>query len=211
MFLSRVCGACGEPGPIVCAACSVGLCPAPDGPPPPGLDRCTSVLGYEGTGRDLVIGLKYRNRRAAARPLAGAMAALVGPQSVDVVTWAPTSPQRRRHRGFDQARVLAIDIGRQIDAPCRDLLWRHPGHPQTGRDRHDRCDGPTFGARHRLTGTVLVVDDVITTGATLTAAALALRAAGATSVHAVTAARTPLKVTRRAADNMVNMSRPSGL
>jgi predicted amidophosphoribosyltransferase len=200
MLLSRVCAACGSPGAIVCPECSIRLQVAPVGLPPPGLDSCASLLRYEGAGRDLLLGLKYRNRRRAASPLAAAMAALVAGDSIDVVTWAPTTPRRRRDRGFDQARLLAVGVGRFLATPSLALLGRRAGPPQTGRDRHDRADAPVFVVRARFAGRVLVVDDVVTTGATLTAAAVALRSGGATAVIGLTAATTALKLVPAPAD-----------
>jgi predicted amidophosphoribosyltransferase len=199
MLLPRVCGGCGASGGPVCAACSARLVPAGPLPPPPGAERALAVLRFEGAGRDLVLGLKYRNRRSATVPLAAAMAQAVAGQRFDVVTWAPTSAARRRARGFDQARLLAQAVGRQMGCPCRGLLRRRPGPPQTGLDRHGRSDrltGPAFVARGTTTGRVLLVDDVVTTGATVAAATLALRAAGAESVVVIAAAATPLKVAR---------------
>src|SRR5437773_10892718 len=103
--------------------------PAPALAVPAGLDACAAVLSYTGTGRELVARLKYHNARAALPVLAAAMANLVDPSTVDVVTWAPTSAARRRQRGFDQARLLARAVALRIHRPCRALLARTPGPP----------------------------------------------------------------------------------
>jgi predicted amidophosphoribosyltransferase len=161
---------------------------------PAGLDRCAALLAYEGAGRELVARLKYRDARAAAGFLATAMAGLVDRGDIDVVTWVPTTAARRRERGFDQARLLARLTARRLRRPLRPLLVRAPGPPQTGRPGAARRAGPVLAARARACPRrVLLVDDVVTTGATMTAAARALRAAGAVGVHGLAAARTPLK------------------
>ena len=172
-------------------------------PPPAGLDDCLSLLAYEGAGRELLARLKYRNGRSVVPWLAEGMAGLViaDGASVDAVTWAPTSRARRRQRGFDQAEVLGRAVARRLGVPCPSLLLRAGGVPQTGRSREERRRGPAFAARHGVAGArLLLVDDVVTSGATLTAAATALRAAGAVSVTGVTAGRTPLKVLGPPAD-----------
>ena len=113
-----------------------------------------------------------------------------------LVTWAPTSPRRRRDRGFDQAQLLARAVARRLGLPARATLRRTSSTPQTGLDARARHLGPAFRALRPSPGSVVLVDDVVTTGATLEAAASALRAAGATTVIGVTAAATPLKVAR---------------
>jgi predicted amidophosphoribosyltransferase len=76
----------------------------------------------------------------------------------------------------------------------RRLLVRGPGDHQTGRSAAERWNGPAFAARPIPPGRVLLVDDVVTTGATVAVAARALRLSGATSVVVLTLARTPIKV-----------------
>jgi predicted amidophosphoribosyltransferase len=157
------------------------------------VDSCAALLTYDGAGRELVARLKYRNARASVPFLARGMAALVTPTpGIEVVTWAPTTPARLRARGFDQARLLARAVARGLGVPCRRLLRRRAGPAQTGRGAAARYTGPAFAACGPLGGArVLLVDDIVTTGATVAAAARALREAGATSVTVVAAARTP--------------------
>jgi predicted amidophosphoribosyltransferase len=124
------------------------------------------------------------------------VAARSGEEGPDVVTWVPTSPARRRSRGFDQAELLARRVARRLDIAARPLLVHDAGAPQTGRSAAERRIGPPLAVRRhaRVPPHVLLVDDVVTTGATLSAAARALRRAGATQVSAVAAARTPLRL-----------------
>jgi predicted amidophosphoribosyltransferase len=166
--------------------------PAAAGPLPAALDVCRSLLAYEGEARELVARLKYRNDRASLAWLAGGMATLVEPPAGAVVTWAPTGTRRRRRRGFDQAELLATAVARRWRVPCRRLVGRAAGAAQTGLTRAARRQGPSFVPRRaHVPVPVILVDDVVTTGSTLTAAAWALRAAGAPWVGALTAARTP--------------------
>ncbi len=191
MFLPTSCPVCGAQGPAPCPGCAAELRPAPALPAPAGLDSCAALLTYAGAGRELVARLKYRNARGSVPFLARGMAA-IAPHDVDLVTWAPTTPARLRRRGFDQARLLARAVARQLGVPCRPVLRRRPGPAQTGRDALTRHSGPGFAGVRGVQGRrVLLVDDVVTTGATVAAASRALREAGATEVHVVAAARTP--------------------
>ncbi len=192
MLFSRLCPGCGRAGPALCAPCRASLRRAPALAPPPGVDRCRALLSYEGTARRVVTALKYRNHRSAIGVLARSMAALVDPADVDLVTWVPTSPGRRRARGYDQAELLARRVARQLGRPCRSAARRGPGPAQTGRGRRDRQRGPELevvGAV--LPPRILLVDDVVTTGASVRAMATALRAAGVDRVEVLALARTP--------------------
>jgi predicted amidophosphoribosyltransferase len=187
------CAGCGRSGAVVCDECAEGIVAAPALATPAGVDGLWVGFGYEGVVREVVARVKYRNARAAVAWLAAAMVRALPPgRGHDVVTWAPTTRDHRRSRGFDHAELLARGVAAHLRVPVRPLLARAPGGAQTGQDRAARQHGPRFTARRDLTGRqVLLVDDVVTTGATLTAAAAALRRAGAHTVDGLAAARTP--------------------
>lgn len=192
MLIPISCAACGALGAAVCRRCAAELRPAPNLPPPPGVDRCVAVLAYDGVARDVVARIKYRNHRAAIDGLAAAMASAVTGAPPQVVTWAPTTDARRRERGFDHAELLARAVAARLGVPAHRLLRRRPGPPQTGRALAARLRGPDLAPAAAVHGAhVLVVDDVVTSGATATAAAAALRRAGARTVTFLAAARTP--------------------
>jgi predicted amidophosphoribosyltransferase len=188
-----VCPGCGRPGDPLCAGCAPRLQVAGAVPPPAGLDAWWAAFRYDDLAREVVARVKYRGSRAAVPWLADAMVlALPGSgRAVDAVTWAPTARERRRSRGFDPAELLARAVARRLGLRCLGVLDRRPGPPQTGRTGADRRLGPVHVAWRAAPDAVLVVDDVATTGATLAAAARALRHAGASRVVALTAARTP--------------------
>lgn len=189
MLLNAMCAGCNQPGEILCRRCRFALASSPA---KVGDGGVATALPFEGVARQVVLGLKYRNRRAVARHLARFMVRRLHLGKVDLVTWAPTSPARARARGFDQAELLARAVARELGVPCRRLLYRAHGVAQTGRSRAQRLEGPSFRARSPRPGLqVLLVDDVVTTGATLLAARDALLGVGVGSVVCVAAAATP--------------------
>lgn len=186
-----LCGARREP---VCAGC-LAEDAAPRVPAPLHVDACTALLDYH-LARPVVTKLKNGQHRALIGPLASALARRARPPQAGGVTWAPTTPERARRRGFDQAELLARALARRWGLPARPLLGRTPGTAQAGRTADDRARTPRFRATGPVPAEVVLVDDVVTTGATLTAAARALRSAGATTVVAVAlaqAARPPAR------------------
>ena len=198
MLFPLVCPVCERPGPAPCGPCIARLTPVGEVPGPSGIDRCCAAVAYEDEGRLLVGALKFRRARDVAGWLAAAMAALVVGEALDVVTWAPTTRRHRAERGYDQAELLARRVARRLGLPAQRTIRRVGDRPQTGLHRAERIAGPVFIAERRVRGSVLVVDDVITTGATLSAAAAALRAGGADGVVALVAAATPPPEVRRA-------------
>lgn len=180
------CRRCGRPGPD--AAC--GACLAE----PPAFDvvRAGGLLG--GPLADAVHALKYRGRPALARPLGEWLAGRVELPKGAVLVPVPLAPRRRRERGHDQAALLAEALSR---AAGRERLRRalrrvRDTPPQVGRDRAARARNVqgAFAASTAVAGRdVVLVDDVVTTGATADACARALKAAGARSVTVVSLAR----------------------
>jgi predicted amidophosphoribosyltransferase len=189
---------CRRVGPAPCAACRATLEPAPDLPTPPGVDQCISLLAYEGHAALAIRRLKYANHRDALGPFARALADLVadataGAAAFHRVTWVPAARGHRRERGYDQGALLGRAVARRLGLRSERLLVRCDRRSQTGSPLARRLDGPSLVATAgaRLAGPVLVVDDVRTSGASISAAAFALRAVGASHVVAATLAATP--------------------
>ena len=184
------CAVCARPGPLLCRRCNQDL--RPDDPGAPG-DGTIAAFAYSGAARDLILGLKLRHRRRCAEPLAYGMrdrvmvTGLVG----DVVTWVPGRKADIRMRGFDHAEVLARSAARRLGLPCAALLRRlRDSADQSGLDRLTRAANVRGAfAAVPVDAAVVLVDDLITTGATAAACSGALLASGAPGVEVLAAAR----------------------
>lgn len=178
------CGRCGAPSIVDVLACE--LCP------PDEVACSRAAFAYAGPARRAVHRLKFAGWRDVATALGAAMAAVPGLATPDLVTWVPLARRRRAERGFDQARALAIAVGRQLESPTVRSLRRPVADGsqarRTGRERREAMRDAYVAVRP-VTGHVMLVDDVITTGATAAACAAVLLEAGATSVTLLAAAR----------------------
>ena len=147
--------------------------------------------------RDAIHALKYRGMRAASETLAGLLLQYMkrNPLQADVVIPAPLHRRRLRSRGYNQAALLAREIGKVMELPVRENLLvrvsdaRPQVATQTREERRLNVAG-NFVCKADLGGmAILLIDDVATTGSTLSECALALKEAGAQGVRALTLAR----------------------
>jgi predicted amidophosphoribosyltransferase len=191
-----LCAACGRscrPEAIVCTRCGRRLGSAEPllGKGPPGLDRAWSSAPHEGVARNLVAALKFRRLLPVADLMADRIQWLAPAHMLSgAIVPVPPAPSRLRRRGFDPAGELAAALAERLGSPLESCLRRRGGRRQVGRRRAERLgQPPLIHATGTAPRSVLLVDDVLTTGATMTACAQALRAAGAARVVAVTFAR----------------------
>ena len=205
------CVGCGMSGDVLCHDCAARV-----GPPKAGVcfrcnrlsaggrtcEQCrryTVLRGvavgsyYDGAVKELVLALKFRRQRAAAEVAAGLiLAAFDGRTAVEVVTDVPVAAARYRERGYNQSELVARQVARGLKLPYTRLLGRRDGAHQLGSGRQTRLEqvaGAFYSVRRADNLRVLVVDDVITTGATLGECARALASVGADSVWGAAVAR----------------------
>ena len=212
LVLPSRCAGCEIPGAALCARCAASLvriappvcerCGCPGAWP---VRRCVECSGrrlafasargalvYDARTRLLVSAWKERGRRDLARPFALIVAGTVARPDVDVVTFVPGDRERVRQRGHVPAARLAHTLGELWGLPVRRLLVRAGGtRRQAGLPRAERRGNVrgAFATRTAVYGKVAVVDDVYTTGATVSACAGALRKGGAGRVEVVCLAR----------------------
>jgi predicted amidophosphoribosyltransferase len=191
--LCAACEAATAEGTVLCDACEAALAlPArviEAGPP--GVDLAVAAAPFEARARRVAIALKYARRLSLARVASEAMVRALPPaESPDAVVPVPAGRWRWRWRGFDPAEELALAVSERAGIPAHPCLRRGGGRRQVGRRRSERlCDPPSVWADRDAPGRALLVDDVWTTGTTLSACARALREAGSRRVVALTLAR----------------------
>jgi predicted amidophosphoribosyltransferase len=210
LVLPQSCAGCAGPGPwcrpcagVLCSAAAHPLGPVRPDPVPPGFPRAAAAAVYDGAVRGALLAHKERGRLTLVRPLGAALAAAVDcldpPPGVLLIP-VPSRAAVVRERGHDHARRLAAVAARALSAggrPARAAPGLRPARTvrdQSGLDAQGRAANlaRAFEASTRLpAGTlVVVVDDVVTTGASLTEATRALSAAGLVVHGAATVAAT---------------------
>lgn len=209
LLLPPTCPGCGREGAILCPDCARWLARRIDEPPgvplglpwplPPGLVQLEWCAAFTGPVRAAIHAHKYRGDRRLATPLGRAMAdrwRRVG-VAADVVVHVPVHASKLRERGFDQARDLARSCAGALGLRALDALERAErtaAMHALGRAERARNVGGAFRVRDGMERAVagrhaLLLDDVLTTGATMSGCARALLAAGAASVSGLAVAR----------------------
>jgi competence protein ComFC len=171
----------------LCRGCRSRIARAPERPPPPQVDRLVVPWRYDGAARSLILNLKLKGQRVAAEPLVEALAGEIARRGLKgtMLTWVPARRRDATGRGFDHAEILARALAGRLGLVAAGVLIRRAG-------RLDQASLPAAKRWANLKGAfyartcpedVVLVDDLVTTGATAGCCAHALRAAGATGVE----------------------------
>lgn len=190
--LTRACRQCGlpleTPGVARCGECLAS---------PPAFDAAAMPYIYTAPIDRLVADLKYRRQLAVGRVLAQQLAQRIESTGVDLLLPVPLHPLRLRERGFNQASEICRVLSRHTDIPWSSsgLVRTRSGASQRESSRQDRMRNVrgafAWAGRCPCPARVALVDDVVTTGATMRAAAACLKQAGALWVEVWAIARTP--------------------
>ncbi len=162
-------------------------------------DGCYSPLAYGEMVREAIHRYKFHRVRALGRPFAALMARCLAdrlPDGADLICWAPLSRERFRERGFNQAELMAREMGRLLSIPAGPALEKvRDTRAQSELEEESARRANARGAYALLPGAdltgkrVVLVDDVVTSGSTLSECAALLRRAGAERVFCLTLAK----------------------
>ncbi len=163
----------------------------------PHIDRCVAPFYYEKHVRDSLLRFKFERLTGYAGIYAQFMVKCIDENAIscDIITWVSVSGKRKRERGYDQAELLAKAVAKQLDKPCVYTLNKIRHTPRQSRIKSDtkrkenvkgayRCISPEL-----ICGkSVLLIDDIVTSGSTLAECARVLKEAGAAAVCAASVA-----------------------
>ena len=211
LLLPQRCVVCGRGGTQLCPGCRAALqriepplcerCGLPTAWPVRRCRECAgrrlafastrSAVRYDDAVRSLVAAWKERELRRLAAAAVSVVLEVVPPPRSEAVTFVPPDPDRGLKRGHHPPRRLAEALAREWELPLVAPLRRRAAKRQRGLSRAERRRNVAgvFAARENVPSTLVLVDDVLTSGATANAAASALRKAGAVRVEIVTFAR----------------------
>jgi ComF family protein len=191
------CAGCGKVGVMLCRACADRLCVAPelsrDIRPLAGLQ---TALAYAEPLRQVIHNFKYKNQPRLAPVLASYVQKAYDAKKwpATLITAVPMDTERQRERGYNQAALLAAALAARLDIPCDPTLLIKTRHTEqqahlSAHERWVNVEGAFRADPVRVSGqSIIIVDDVVTTGATLRQCATALLGAGAARVWALTVA-----------------------
>ncbi|MCI0439743.1 MAG: ComF family protein [Chloroflexi bacterium] len=214
LLMPMSCAVCGREGRLVCDGCKAALprlerpycaiCADPDKPlcdfcarEPPAVDGICAPYLMFGPVPQMIYGFKYHNLRASAPELGGLLASYLDshPVPADVIMPVPLHPRRMRQRGYNQSELLARQLGKRAGLPvdARTLRRKKNTPPQVSMTDRQQRQQNIQGAFECVAGLqgerILLVDDVVTTGSTMSACAAALKDAGASAVWGLALAR----------------------
>ena len=161
------------------------------------IDLCLSAFEYRDSVRESLHRYKFSSCRSYGRDYAQFMADEISRWGIscDVITWVPISRKRLRERGYDQSEIIARELGRIFGVKCEKLLDKtvnNRAQSSTGSAEERRRNTAGVYARHKgaeMDGkSVLIIDDIVTTGSTLSECASVLKASGAKRIYAAAAA-----------------------
>ena len=161
------------------------------------ISECVAPFSYEGEVRESLLRYKFHGVTAYGPAYAEFIAKAIDESGIscDSMTWVPLSRRRLRKRGYDQAQILAEETAKRLGLPCERLLMKRVNtRPQSGLDSAEARLKNAKGAYacidpQKLMGRrILLIDDIVTTGATLSECALTLKNAGCAEVFAAAAA-----------------------
>lgn len=210
------CVFCGEivpPGTQVCGNCAKTIAPcgsvrsltlSKGGEKVP----CAALYPYEGKIRDSILRYKFHGEKQNADYYTEKLAALVKTafpdQNLSLITWVPLSDERKKERGYDQAELIARQLGKSLKIPCAPCLRKakqnNVQHFLNRGERAANVRGVYIPAGMEVAEkNVLLVDDIVTTGATLAECAAVLRSSGAASIRCATVAQAELEHVEKSA------------